>query len=100
MRVLEVPRKNPRLRNTPRLVHRSGYALIFAQVDAVEQPRIEPFPPLALTVREREVAVVGNAGFGSFQVGGERALPPVPSVFMVKSNAVAHSHGLRCLGPL
>ena len=43
----------------------AGALGVFAEIDVVEQARIEPLPPFALAVGEREVAVVGHAGFGA-----------------------------------
>ena len=77
-----------------------GDALVFAEVDAVEQARVEAFPPLALAVGEGEVAVVGDAGFEAVgAVGTEGGLPPPPGVFVVEGDAEADAGGAGGLGP-
>ena len=84
----------------PRRMRFCIHVFIFAQVDAIQHAGIEAFPPLAFTVFERQVPVVGNSGFIACLVGTEGCLPPPPGVFMMERDAITHSVLVAGICPL
>ena len=66
----------------------------------VEQTGVVAFPPLALTVGQCEVTVVGDTSLVALLIATEGGLPPPPSIFVMEGDTIVHAMLAASIGPL